>query len=122
MGSGEVGMNETILFVSEDVFFWARVQGTAKTLGRNVVRVSDEASMDAAFRAGNVGRVIVDLGSRSVDVLAWAPRWKAASPPPQLIAFGSHVNEPALAAARDAGFDHVMPNSRFNRSLAEWLS
>jgi len=115
-------MSETILFVSDDVFFWARVQGTAKTLGRTVVRVGDEAAMDAAFRSGTVGRVIADLGSRSVDVFAWAPRWKGVSPAPQLIAFGSHVDEAAFAAAREAGFDHVMPNSRFNRSLAEWLS
>ena len=115
-------MNEKILFVSDDVFFWARVQGLAKTLGRDAVRVGDEATMAAAFRAGGVARVIVDLGSRSVDGMAWAARWKASSPAPQLVAFGSHVNEAALAAAREAGFDLVMPNSRFNRSLTEWLS
>lgn len=114
-------MNQTILFVSDDVFFWARVQGTAKALGRSVVRVGDEAAMDEAFRAKNVARVIVDLGSRSVDFLGWAAKWKALQPAPHLIAFGSHVNEDAFAAARDAGFDLVMPNSRFNRSLAEWL-
>jgi DNA-binding response OmpR family regulator len=115
-------MTGKILFVSDDVFFWARVHGLAKSLGRDAVRVGDEAAMDAAFRAGGVARVIVDLGSRSVDGKAWAPRWKEASPPPQLVAFGSHVDEAAFAAARDAGFDVVMPNSRFSRSLAEWLS
>ena len=115
-------MNGKIVFVSDDVFFWARVQGVAKSLGREEIRVGDEATMDAAFRAGGVARVIVDLGSRSVDALAWAARWKGSSPAPQLIAFGSHVNEAAFAAARDAGFDLVMPNSRFNRQLAEWLS
>jgi DNA-binding response OmpR family regulator len=115
-------MNEKILFVSDDVFFWARVHGLAKTLGRDALRVGDEAAMEAAFRAGGVARVIVDLGSRSVDALSWAPRWKGSTPAPQLIAFGSHVNEAAFAAARDAGFDLVMANSRFNRSLADWLS
>ena len=115
-------MNQKILFVSDDVFFWARVHGVAKTLGRDAIRVGDEKAMEEAFRAGGVARVIVDLGSRSVDALAWAARWKGSSPAPQLIAFGSHVNEAALAAARDAGFDLVMPNSRFNRSLSEWLS
>lgn len=115
-------MNGKILFVSDDVFFWARVHGLAKTLGRDAVRVGDEAAMVAAFRSGGVARVIVDLGSRSVDARVWAPRWKAASPAPQLIAFGSHVDEAAFAAARDAGFDQVMPNSRFNRQLAQWLS
>jgi len=115
-------MNERILFVSDDVFFWARVHGLAKTLGRDIVRIGDEIAMDAAFRAGGVGRVIVDLGSRSVDGLAWAARWKGASPAPRLIAYGSHVDEAAMAAARNAGFDLVMPNSRFNRQLADWLS
>ena len=115
-------MNGKILFVSDDIFFWARVQGLAKTLGREAVRVGDEAAMDAAFRTGGVVRVIVDLGSRSVDALALAPRWKGASPAPQLIAFGSHVDEAAFTAALHAGFDEVMPNSRFNRQLAQWLT
>lgn len=115
-------MSEKILFVSDDVFFWARVHGLAKSLGSTAVRVGDEATMEAAFQAGGVARVIVDLGSRSVDALAWAARWKGASPAPQLVAFGSHVNEAAFAAARAAGFDEVMANSRFHRSMADWLS
>ena len=115
-------MSERLVFVSDDVFFWARVTGLAKARGLEVVRVADEAAMDEAYRAGGASRVIVDLGCRSVDALAWAARWKASSPAPQLIAFGSHVHEAALAAARAAGFDHVMPNSKFNRELPDWLS
>jgi DNA-binding response OmpR family regulator len=115
-------MSGKIVFVSSDIFFWARVSGLARARGRDAVRVDDEAAMEAAFRAGGVSRVIVDLGTRAVDALAWAPRWKAAEPAPQLIAFGSHVDDVAFAAARDAGFDVVMPNSRFHRELADWLS
>jgi DNA-binding response OmpR family regulator len=115
-------MTGKILFVSSDVFFWARVQGLAKSMGVDAVRIDDEAAMDAAFREGGVTRVIVDLGSRRVDALAWSPRWKSTTPAPQLIAFGSHVDEASFAAARAAGFDHVMANSRFNRELPDWLS
>jgi hypothetical protein len=115
-------MSEKLVFVSDDVFFWARVSALAKTLGRTAVRVGDEASMDAVFQAGGVFRVIVDLGCRSVDALGWAARWKSLSPAPHLIAFGSHVHEEAFAAAREAGFDLVMPNSKFNRELATWLA
>jgi len=115
-------MSGKTLFVSDDVFFWARVHGVAKTLGRDVTRVADDAAMEAAFKEGGISRVIVDLGARGVNVLAWAARWKGATPPPRLIAFGSHVDEAALAAARNAGFDDVMPNSRFNRQLADWLA
>jgi len=40
-------------------------------------------------------------------------------PVPELIAFGSHVDEARLAAARDAGYDRVLPNSRLNRELPD---
>jgi len=115
-------MTGKILFVSNDIFFWARVSGAAKSLGRDAVRIGDEAAMEKAFLEGGVARVIVDLGARSVDALAWAARWKGQAPVPQLIAFGSHVDEEAFAAAREAGFDHVMANSSFNRSLTDWLA
>ena len=110
-------MTGRILFVSDDVMFWAQVDAAARRRGREAVRIGGEAAMDDAFRAGGVARVIADLGSRSVDVLAWAARWKGVAPPPELIAFGSHVDEAALDAARRAGFDTVMPNSRFHRSV-----
>jgi len=115
-------MTGRILFVSDDVMFWARVAAEAKTHSREVARIDGEPAMEAAFRAGGVARVIADLGSRSVDVLSWAARWKAAASAPELVAFGSHVDEAALAAARAAGFDRVMPNSRFHGSVAELLS
>jgi hypothetical protein len=115
-------MSRRILFVSDDVFFWARVQGAAKSAGADAVRIGDEAAMESAFRAGGVVRVIADLGSRSVDLHAWAARWKSVEPPPQLVAYGSHVDEAGMESARKAGFDVVMPNSRFSRTLTEWLT
>jgi hypothetical protein len=115
-------MSERILFVSDDVMFWAGVRAQARSLSRDVVRIDGEGAMEEAFRAGGVLRVIADLGSRSVDVLSWAVRWKAIPAAPELVAFGSHVDEAGLAAARAAGFDRVMPNSRFHRSLAELLA
>lgn len=114
-------MGGRILFVSDDVMFWARVLAAARSLSRDIVRIDGEPAMDEAFHAGGVARVIADLGSRSVDVLAWAQRWKASPSAPELVAFGSHVDAPALAAARAAGFDRVMPNSQFHRSVAELI-
>jgi hypothetical protein len=108
-----------VIFVSEDILFWSRVTGLARSAGVDAVRISDEAGMDRAFREGGVTRVIADLSCRGVDLSAWAARWKTAEPAPELVAFGSHVNEAALAAARAAGYDRVMPNSRLNRELAD---
>jgi DNA-binding response OmpR family regulator len=108
-----------IVFVSQDVLFWSRVSSLATAAGTEAVRIGDEAGMEKAFGEGGVARVIVDLSVRGVDLPGWARRWASADPRPELIAFGSHVDEAALSAARDAGFDRVMPNSRFHRELAE---
>ena len=118
---GDRTVSARILFVSDDIFFWARVRDAAVSSGREAVRIGDEAAMEAAFREGDVARVIMDLSTRSVDVLRWAEAWRGASPRPDLVAFGSHVDEAALEAARAAGFDAVMPNSRLHRTLAELL-
>ena len=44
---------------------------------------------------------------------------------PRVIAYGSHVNTELLKAARDAGCDHVLPQSKFvallETDLAKWL-
>ncbi len=114
-------MAPKIVFVSDDVLFWARVHAAAKAAGSDAFRVSDEIGMESAFAAGGVTRVIVDLSVRSLDALAWAARWKRAAAPPQLVAYGSHVDEARLAAARGAGFDAVMANSQFHRTLSEWV-
>ena len=108
-----------IVFVSEDVLFWSRVASLARSSGADAVRVGDEAAMERVFREGGVTRVIVDLGVRGIDLASWASRWAGIDPRPELIAFGSHVDEAALAAARAAGFDRVMPNSRFHREVGE---
>jgi DNA-binding NarL/FixJ family response regulator len=110
-----------VLLISDDVMFWANVHALAKGAGVPAARVADEASMEAAVREGNLAKVFADLGSRSVDLLGWARRLKALDPPPRLIAYGSHVDAEGMERAAAAGFDEVMPNSRFHRTLPELL-
>ncbi|HJQ97958.1 MAG TPA: hypothetical protein VJ826_06545, partial [Candidatus Polarisedimenticolaceae bacterium] len=87
-----------VIFVSDDLLFWSRVTGLARNAGVDAVRLSDEAAMERAFHEGGVTRVIADLGCRGVDLAAWVARWKTADPAPELVAFGSHVDEAALSA------------------------
>jgi DNA-binding response OmpR family regulator len=115
-------MSGRILFISDDVMFWARVRAAADAASREIVRIDGEAAMEEAYRLGGVARVIADLGCRSVNVYAWAARWKAAPAAPELVAFGSHVDEASLLAAREAGFDTVMPNSRFHRTVGALIA
>ena len=60
--------------------------------------------------------VVVDLAR--VDDLTAVRR---AAPHSRIIAFGPHVDDAALEAARDAGIDEVIPRSKFFRQLNELL-
>ena len=60
---------------------------------------------------GDADVIIVDLGAHGADV---APL-RAERPTARIVAYGAHVDESALAAARAAGADQVLARSRFFR-------
>lgn len=107
------------VLVSADLFFGAKVIGTAQALGLNVRQAFSQAALVDVLQAPLPRGVILDLMS------AVTPAEVAALFPgparPLLIAFGPHVNTAALQAARDAGFDSVLPRSRFTETLPELL-
>lgn len=109
------------LLVSSDLMVWSRVRDAAVRMGAPVSRADDEKDMEAAFLAGGVARILVDLDVRGLDPLAWAVRWRARPDPPFLVAYGSHVDGARLEAAEKAGFDVVLPRSRFHRSVEDLL-
>ena len=111
-------MGDRTLVICDDLFFWASIRDTARAAGREAVRAGDEAALRREIAAGGIARVVADLGA-GLDPVAWAPHLKALDPPPRMVAFGSHVDGAALARARDAGFDEVLPRSRFARELRE---
>ena len=110
-----------VILVSGDLMFWAQVRAAAERAGIEIIRVDDEAGMEAAFAREGTTKVLVDLGVAGIDPFPWARRFKEIPEPPLLVAFGSHVDEARLRAAADAGFDVVMPRSRFSRSVADLL-
>ena len=114
-------MGELSLVLVDDLMLWSRIEAAAKRLGKPAVRAQDAAAVAAAIDGGGVGRVLLDLDFRGFDALAEASRWKASKTPPTLVAFGSHVDAEALESARRAGFDRVLPRSRFVRELEELL-
>lgn len=111
-------MTGTILFVSGDLMFWASVRAAGERAGSSIERAGDETALAAAVARGGIRRVLFDLATPGLDPNVWARRLKALPDPPALVAFGSHVDEEALRAAVEAGFDEVMPRSRFHRTLA----
>ena len=64
--------------------------------------------------------MIADLGDRELDPIG-AIR-AAASKGIPVLAFGSHVDEAALEAAREAGASRVVPRSVFASRLPELIA
>ena len=70
--------------------------------------VTDEAGTEGAEL------VVIDLARHAAAVASVRRR----CPTARIVAYGSHVDEPALEAARAAGADAVLPRSRFFRDPA----
>src|SRR5262245_13493734 len=104
-----------IVLLSRDLIFATKVTGTAQQLGLSTASEMSLDSLRERLGAGDVTGVILDLASgiAPADVQTVIPT----SPRPKLLAFGSHVDTVALQSARDAGFDDVMPRSRFTAEL-----
>lgn len=114
-------MQQTVVVVSDDVMFWTRIREAALRRGHGAVRVGDEVSMAEVLRRGGVRCVVCDLDAKGTDPVAWVAKWTDAATPPRLVAYGSHVQPASLEAARRAGFDDVLPRSRFVREIDSLL-
>jgi CheY-like chemotaxis protein len=111
-----------------DLIFGARIRAAADAAGVEL-RLARKPSEVAELAAG-AELVIIDLDARwldapeSIRAVRAAARATAAAErsAPRVIAYGSHVQAAALAAARAAGADRVMARSAFVRELPALLS
>lgn len=111
------------VIVTKDLFFGSQVTSTAAKQGRSIaMAMSLEALRDHVAR-GMVRGVILDLACdfTPAEVVAILP----IDSPVKMLAFGPHVHTANLQAARDAGFEQVMPRSKFSAELVallEWIT
>jgi DNA-binding NarL/FixJ family response regulator len=108
------------IFVTSNLMFASRVSGAASAL-KIPLQVLASASEAAAKTTPATSLVIVDLSQSGLELCKLVAEVRATAPLARIIAFGSHVNEAELAAARAAGCDEVMPNSQFDRTYVQML-
>src|SRR3954468_20953142 len=115
---GPEGSEPAGLLLSRDLIFTSKITGTARELGRRVMVAGNTALAAAMIEQWRPKVVFVDLSAGDlVAAPALLAYQKAAGPGTPFVAFGSHVDTNALAAARDAGCDPVMPRSKFSAEL-----
>lgn len=108
------------ILLTGDLVFSSRVAAAGQRVGVDVQTTCSPDSL--AEQASGAALVMVDLSAAGVDVDALVRRLRAlAAPPRQIIAFGPHVQESLLAAARAAGCDEVLARGQFNARMDEIL-
>jgi DNA-binding response OmpR family regulator len=106
-------MPAVVLF-SNDLTVLSRVEGAASHLGKTVRSVSTSAQLADCGDDGAPGLLIIDLSSPSLEIDKLVAQWKLQEPAAtRIVAFGPHVHEERLAAARQAGCDVVVSRGQF---------
>jgi CheY-like chemotaxis protein len=112
-----------IVAVVRDLFFAVRIKDTLQAHGYAVEVVKTDAALDAALTMAEpaAALVILDLNFRAIDPPATIARLKAdpATRAIPLLAFGSHLDHTARDAAKAAGADRVVANSKLAEDLPE---
>ena len=116
-------MKRRVLAAVDDIFFAAKIRGTAVALGVEYVPVRDAAAAVESARANPHAVVVADLHATRCDPFALAEAFKSdpALAGVTLVGFFSHVQTELKERALAAGFDRVLPRSAFVQQLPQIL-
>ena len=101
----------------------SRAAGAAEQLGVVLQGASSPEQAISFCRAQPMSLLLIDLELPSLDTAALVGQLRALDQPPQtIVAFGPHVQEAKLAAARAAGCDHVLSRGQWHAQIEELLA
>jgi CheY-like chemotaxis protein len=113
------GANQRIVAVVRDLFFSIRIKETLQPHGCAVTVANSAQALADALAAAPPALIILDLNFRGIDPPATIAQLKAnpATRAIPILAFGSHLDHAARDAAKAAGADRVVPNSKLAEDL-----
>jgi CheY-like chemotaxis protein len=113
----------SVLFFTKDLVFSSRVFGRTQALGIGLSVLSEADQLVANASRDQVQLVLLDLSTPGLDPKQLVPQLRRLPRPPKaIIAFGPHVHEAQLAAAREAGCDEVLVRGEFSSHMAGILT
>lgn len=111
------------LMLTDDLIFFSRVAGVARSRGLRVRQARTQEELLRLAASDPPGAILLDLHNETLDLAALLGGLGESRP--RLVGYGSHVDAARLRAARQAGVDLVMPRSLFVEKLptdlATWL-
>jgi CheY-like chemotaxis protein len=112
-----------VLLLSGDLATASKVVAAA---ARQSVTLDVAPSVDALLEkvaAGQADLVILDLSTAGLDARTVVEQLRELSNAPRaIVAFGPHVHEALLAAAKDAGCDRVLSRGQFHAQVDSLLT
>ncbi len=113
----------SVVFFTKDLLFSSRVTSVATQLSIEMSVLSGADERVERASTVSVKAILLDLGTSGLDPAHLVPQLRKLTPPPNaIIAFGPHVHEAKLAAARDAGCDQMFSHGEFNSRRDEILT
>ena len=110
----------SVLAIGDDLFFQAKIQAVAASIGVEVRIAKTFAQAQAAWADPAV--VVVDLNFASADPLEIVRTLRAQRPTVPITGYGSHIQTELLTQARAAGCTTVLPRSAFVQQLPRLLA
>jgi hypothetical protein len=113
-----------IAFLTNDLVFPSRVRPVAERLGAGFETAMNPDALAAKLSDQTAGEsiVLIDLNSNAHPAATIAKLKSLPTPPRAIVAFGPHVHEARLAAARDAGCDLVLTRGQFDSQIDALLA
>lgn len=108
------------LLITADLMATSAADGAARNAGVNLRTVSPATAITNADEATRLAAI--DLTAPIADLGALVEGLRSAAPRVTLLAYGPHVHEARLQAARDAGCEHVISRGQFHKQFGEYLA
>ena len=107
----------SILVITSDLVTSSAVAGEAARAGVVCQTALSLDGVEEKAAALTPRLVILDLSMPKLDPAAVVPMLRSLASPPAIVAFGPHVHEGKLAAAREAGCDAVLTRGQFHSTV-----
>jgi DNA-binding NarL/FixJ family response regulator len=125
--SSEAPGNKTNAYavaVLDDMFFASKIKEAAKASGVDVEFIKSEYALHGFNPSTPPSLVIVDLANKSISPLDIIRLIKTSDKfgNARVIGYLPHVAKELAVRVLDAGYDQVLPRSKFSRELADILS
>ncbi len=110
--------------ILDDIFFASKIREAAQSAGLDMEFIKGADELAEKALSGRPSLVIVDLGSKKINAmqLIGAIKGRDDLKGVRVIGYLPHVEKGLMKEALAAGYDIVLPRSRFSLELIEILS